>query len=113
MSQLQFNRKQKGFKQKDMNASFDTEFFDSLDANLSTIKKTRKKDAGPKFFTTHHTTSEYIFKQLYEEKIAKKVIQTTLRHDDDCSKFITGLKKVSVDDEANIRLYKFDKCISE
>lgn len=96
-----------------MNNSFDTDFLDNLNSNISAVKKPRKKESGPKFFTTHHTTSEYVFKQLYEERIGKKIIQTTLRHDEDCSKFITGLKKVSVDDEANMRLYKFDKCISE
>jgi len=41
------------------------------------------------------------------------MINTTLRRGDDCQKFISGLKKVSVDDESNMRLYKFDKCISE
>lgn len=96
-----------------MNNSFDTEFLDNLNSNVSTIQKQIKKQSGPKFFTTHHTTSQLIFKQLYEDRINKKVIKTTLRHEDDCAKFITGLKKVSVDDESNMRLYKFDKCISE
>jgi len=41
------------------------------------------------------------------------MIKTTLAGSQDLSTFISGNKKVSVDGEANLRLFQFDACLNE
>ena len=91
-----------------MNKSFDTDCLDSFNR-----QKSKPSTLAPKFFTAQNEACEYVFKQLDDDRISKQMIKTTLRRLDDCQKFISGLKKVSVEEESNMRVYKFDKCINE
>ena len=46
--------------------------------------------------------------------ISNKVIRATLRKQNDCQSFVTGsFKSQDLDGEPNLRLYKFDRCLSE
>jgi hypothetical protein len=48
-------------------------------------------------------------KQQFEERVSEKMIKSLLRYDVDVNKFLMGL----YEDEGNLRLYQFDKVISE
>lgn len=70
----------------------------------------RKNEASSiQFFTTHCQASHIVLKQQFEERVSEKMIKSLLRYDVDCNKFLAGL----YEEEGNLRLYQFDKCISE
>jgi len=54
--------------ESNLNKSFDTDYLDSLNRRKST--QTSSNEA-PKFFTAQNEACEYVFKQLYDDRISK------------------------------------------
>lgn len=106
--------------------------------NQSTIlkkKKLQERMKGPTFFTTQKEASQLVFQQLqtlsasYRPSdhycLSKNLIQNTLRYAKDCPTFLAGTFKQgkldTLDEQpdqqqrkgANLRLFSFDKCLSE
>lgn len=126
-----------------LSLSFDTDFLNTGPTNLAGQSSSRKGDdlnwpqrpskagrrEGPAFFTTGLESGHIVFRQFLgdqapdgEAPVSPKLLKATLRYGRDCQLFLAGAYRTaasmaSTDSEpstkANLRLYNFDRCISE
>jgi hypothetical protein len=57
--------------------------------------------------------SEIVFKQLNEQRLHPKVARSLLRTREDCKAFISGVYTEEELQGPNLRLYNFDRCLSD